>query len=307
MHFSYHKIFEIMKNLKESLKTKDEVRFEVLNPDLYNDKYAGEEINTAGKKYLYRGYKAWTDLAQILHCKMLTPQLKSKDIVELRFKKLDSKESFHLKKTDLKEEKYGKESDFFKIHKNEEPSFLHYYSEALQNIGIGERKRVLSLGVNRGDEFEVILDMIGEEAFSNMELVGIDFSASAIAYATKRFKDKTFYVHDINKLDELDLGKFDLIISIGTLQSPGIHFKLFFNFLIQNYLLPHGTVVLGFPNSRWIGGEMVYGAKMVNFRESDLSLVIKDIYYCKKYLQQKKFQVRLAGKEYLFLSAFKQE
>ncbi|MGE4473070.1 MAG: methyltransferase, partial [Sulfuricurvum sp.] len=31
----------------------------------------------------------------------------------------------------------------------------------------------------------------------------------------------------------------------------------------------------------------------------------KDIYYCKKYLQQKKFRVTLTGKDYLFLTATK--
>jgi hypothetical protein len=29
----------------------------------------------------------------------------------------------------------------------------------------------------------------------------------------------------------------------------------------------------------------------------------KDVYFCKKYLQQKKFKVTLTGKEYVFLTA----
>jgi hypothetical protein len=48
---------------------------------------------------------------------------------------------------------------------------------------------------------------------------------------------------------------------------------------------------------------MVYGAKMRNYRESDLSLLLGDIDYAKRYLQQKKFTVRISGKEYLFLTA----
>ena len=73
---------------------------------------------------------------------------------------------------------------------------------------------------------------------------------------------------------------------------------------IKTYLsLLGGAIVLGVPNSRWIDGEMIYGAKMRNFRESDLSLLLSDIDYAKRYLQQKKFTVRISGKEYIFLTA----
>lgn len=44
-----------------------------------------------------------------------------------------------------------------------------------------------------------------------------------------------FYTEDINQLDSLDLGRFDLLISIGTMQSPSINFKLFFMSLVQNF------------------------------------------------------------------------
>ena len=112
-----------------------------------------------------------------------------------------------------------------------------------------------------------------------------------------------FYSHDINDLDALSLEPSDLIISIGTLQSPGINYKPFLQTLIQEHLNRDGAIILGFPNSRWIDGEMIYGAKMRNYKESDLSLVLSDIDYAKRYLQQKKFTVRISGKEYIFLTA----
>ena len=34
----------------------------------------------------------------------------------------------------------------------EEPAFYYYYNQALNNVNIADRKRVLNLGVNRGDE-----------------------------------------------------------------------------------------------------------------------------------------------------------
>ena len=64
-----------------------------------------------------------------------------------------------------------------------------------------------------------------------MNFVGIDHSKTAIEYAEGLFEEKNvkFYAEDINYLDTLNLGKFNLLISIGTLQSPSINFKPFFH------------------------------------------------------------------------------
>ena len=45
-----------------------------------------------------------------------------------------------------------------------------------------------------------------------MNLVGIDYSSSAIEFAKNRFPDENFifYNYDINKLEELNLKKFIL-------------------------------------------------------------------------------------------------
>jgi hypothetical protein len=75
--------------------------------------------------------------------------------------------------------------------------------------------------------------------------------------------------------------------------------------IYQNYLLKGGAMILGFPNCRWIDGEMIYGAKAPNYKFNEMGLVLKDIYFCKKYLQQKGYRVVITGKDYLFLSARK--
>jgi hypothetical protein len=140
-----------------------------------------------------------------------------------------------------------------------------------------------------------------------MKLVGVDHSKSAIHYAKSCFPEEnvTLYAHDINDLERLKLGKFDLLISIGTLQSPGINFKPFLMSLVQNYLEKDAALILGFPNSRWIGGEMIYGAKAPNYAMSEMSLLFNDVIFCKKYLQQHKYRVTLTGKQYIFLTATK--
>jgi len=305
MRFTNESMLYVLSNLQEALEKQDKVSFEVLNPDCLQGVYAGKEIDIQGKLYVYRGYKAWTDLAELLFCRMMTPKIINESMVSLCFEKLNLDESFH--KSDSGVEKYGTESSFFQIHKNEEPAFLLPYKHALKNVKIQNRNRVLDLGVNSGDEFELIKALLEQEQYANIDLTGIDYSASAIEYAQKKFLEKnvTFIEHDINRLDELELGKFDLIISIGTFQSPNIDFKLFFMSLVQNYLNEGGAIILGFPNCRWMGGEMIYGAKVPNYAYSEMGMLYSDVMYCKKYLQQKKFRVTLTGKDYVFLTATK--
>lgn len=306
MTFASTSMQEILSFLQEHLKTNTSVAFDVLNPDL-GVGYAGSLIQLENKPYRHRSYKTWTDLAELLLCKMLTPKESSYPYVTLTFQKLETKDSFHLDTQSPKEEKYGVDSHFSQIQKMEEPAFLYYYSQALSNVNIEERTRILNLGINTGDEFQVIKNRLATKKYEKLTLIGIDHSESAIAYAKNIFSEKnvTLYTEDINQLDALKLGQFDLLISIGTLQSPSINFKPFFMKLVQEYLTKGAAIILGFPNSRWIGGEMIYGAKAPNYVMSEQSLLYNDVIFCKKYLQQKKFRVTITGKQYVFLTATK--
>ena len=307
MIFTTQTMQEILPLLQKELEREDTVSFSVCNPDL-GEGYAGTTIEIETVSYTYRSLKSWMDLAELLKCKMLLPKESQYPLVELRFKKLEVSSSFHLDTLSNKEEKYGVTSKFFTIHKMEEPAFVYYYKEALKNVTLEKRKRILDLGVNRGDEFEVIKKHLNIHQYHKTELVGIDHSATAIEYAQGRFPEEnvSFHAFDINKLDDLNLGTFDLLISIGTLQSPEINFKPFFMKLVQEYLnKKDAALILGFPNSRWIGGEMVYGAKAPNYAMSEMSLLFNDVIFCKKYLQQKKYRVTITGKHYLFLTATK--
>ena len=297
-------MFEIISYLEKELKNNDYVIIEILNPSIKDDIYAGEKLIIDNQEFIYRSFKSWSDLAEILFCKLLIVGLQENK-VQIKFQKLNKTESFHNDVNDEKNEKYGEDSTFFRINKNEEPSFLYAYMNALINVKIEEKKEILNLGINKADEFEVIKNLLDEETLNQMNLVGIDYSSSAIEFSKKRFPSEnfTFFNHDINKLEQLNLKKADLIISIGTLQSSGLNFKLLFMDLIQNYLEDKGSVILGFPNCRWIDGESIYGAKAANYSYSEQSVLYKDVYFCKKYLQQKKYRVTLTGKNYLFLTA----
>ena len=302
--FINEEMFEIIQYLGNELKTDNEISIEVLNPNIKDNVYAGEKIKIEDKEFIYRSYKSWSDLAEILFCKMLVIHLYENTVI-LKFQKLNKLDSFHNDLNDEKNEKYGENSTFFRINKNEEPFFLYAYSNALKNVKIEEKRNILNLGINKADEFDVIKKLVDEETLNQMNLVGIDYSKSAIEYSKTKFSEDNFvfYNHDINKLDELNLKKADLLISIGTLQSSSLNFKLLFMDLIQNYLEDKGSIILGFPNCRWINGEMIYGAKAANYSYSEQSVLYKDVYFCKKYLQQKKYRVTLTGKNYLFLTA----
>ena len=306
LNFSNQTMINIITTLKKILKNleaKEVVKFEVLNPDTSSSTYSGNSLKIGNDDYIYRGYKAWIDLAQTLSCRMLTPTIKSTNTILIRYEKLNADDSFHKSITD-KEEKYGQESIFSEIHKNEEPAFIAPYLKALENANINQRIRILNLGVNSGDEFEVIQEYATN--FKNLEIVGIDYCPSAINAAKEKFKEHSnisFYTHDINDLATLRLGKFDLIISIGTLQSSNLEFNPLFMSIVQNQLKRSGAMILGFPNCRWVDGEMIYGARVKNYPFSEMGLLYKDVIFCKKYLQQKKFRVTITGKDYIFLTA----
>ena len=293
----------ILPVLKTSLKKQNFVSFSVINPDI-EEGYAGTLIEKEGTVYLYRSYKAWMDLAELLHCRMKTPKILDSIHIEMTFVALKPL-SFHTDKMEI--EKYGISSHFSYINKMEEPAFYYYYEQALNNVHVKNRTDILNLGINRADEFDVIKKQLSTYEYEKINLTGIDHSKTAITYAKEKFPEKnvTFYTTDINDIDKLGLGRFDLIISIATLQSPSIPFKPFFMHLIHEYLKKDSAIILGFPNSRWIGGEMIYGAKAPNYAMSEMSILLNDVIFCKKYLQQKKYRVTITGKHYLFLTATK--
>jgi len=278
------------------------IEFKVLNPDIASSTYNGKSITVGDEVAIYRGYKTWLDLAHILKCKMLTPKVLDEHFILMRYEKLQE-DSFHANDADA-QEKYGADSIFSKIHKNEEASFLHYYTQALHNVSLAKRSRILNLGLNSGDEFDIIKKSL--ENFEAYELVGIDYCASAIKKAKEKFSDDAnihLFEHDINELSALELGKFDLIISIGTLQSSNLNYKQLLQSIVQNQLSRKGALILAWPNCRWIDGEMIYGAMMKNYNFSEMSNLYSDVIFAKKYLQQKKFRVTITGKDYIFITA----
>ena len=71
----------------------------------------------------------------------------------------------------------------------------------------------------------------------------------------------------------------------------------------QDHLAPTGAVIFGVPNCRIVDGETQYGARMKNFRQPELGLLVKDVAFYRKYLQQHGRRVFVTGKNYIFVTA----
>ncbi|HEY5924607.1 MAG TPA: class I SAM-dependent methyltransferase [Kofleriaceae bacterium] len=278
------------------------IELDVLDPDLGRSHYAGEPIEHAGTTYVHRSFRVWVDLAERLGLRLLTPRPLAPPLVRLVLERLDDAERMR-PSADDPTEKYGATSEFARISKLEDPGFVIDMREALARVDLQPGARVLDLGVNRGDELALLLALC--PALRDAHLVGIDHSASALAHARERFRGANVALHeaDLATLPALELGRFDLVLSIGTLQSPGIDDREVIRQIVQHHLAPRGAVIIGFPNCRYIDGEVEYGTRMKNFRQPELGLLIKDVGFYRKYLQQHHRQVYVTGKHYVLVTA----
>jgi hypothetical protein len=285
-------LLEIDTILTQELSKKSQISFVAKNPDCNPKAIA---------------LKEWVALAELHLCTMQIPKVIDQESILITFKKLNVSNSFHTDKVANPKEKYGVDSKFFSIDKMQYPTFLLAYKRALKAVKVETREHILNLGINKGDEFLLIKELLSTKQFNSITFSGIDHCATAIATAKANMPqpNANFYVADINRLKELKLNRANLIISIGTLQSPSINYKPFLMQLVQEHLSSDGALILGFPNSRWIDNQLIYGAKAPNYPYSEMSLLFNDIIFAKKYLQQKKFRVTITGREYLFLTATK--
>ena len=293
-------IYRILSNSLSMLLPGDIFSFTVVSPDLQPELYNGELFENNGICYRHHSLRCWLDLAEAFNCRAAVPVDLAEGCVRLIFSKLPQ-EGWHNTKIDEYTEKYGAESSFFRVDKNEEAAFYHDFFESVTELELPDNCRVLFLGCHRGTEFE-LLHSTNPEIFRYAAFTGIDHSASAIRQAEIDYPDCRLICGDINRLPEFIHERFDLIISIGTLQSPGINGKKLFMQLVQDYLTPGGAVIIGQPNCRYTGHEIHYGAVTRNRQRGEMGLAIADLFFYKKYLQQHKYSAYLRGKYYLLLS-----
>lgn len=291
--FRRESLLEIVRWMQAQLGESTSIELTVLDPDHGRGRYAGEQVGDC----VHRPWRVWIELADRLGLRMLTPRHGDQELVTLRFERLDPRERLTATSDDATE-RYGVDSPFARISKHEEPGFVLDLADAIARCKLPAGARVLDLGVNTGDEVALMREL----GLRDARIVGIDHSASAIAEARVRFPDVELHVADLGALESLGLGRFDLVISIGTLQSPGVDDREVVRRVVQHHLAPAGCVILGFPNCRYIDGELEHGTRMKNFRQPELGLLIKDATYYRKYLHQHGKQVFVTGHHYLLVT-----
>jgi len=247
-----------------------------------------------------RPWRVWIELAERMGVVMATPRSGGDGRVVIRFEPIESEaeDEGKGKGQGTGTEKYGVGSEFGSVCKLEEPGFVIDVREALARCALVPDALVLDLGCNTGDELELVY-----EAAPDARIVGVDHAASAIACARERFPRATFHAAEFAALASLALGRFDLVMSIDTLQSPGIDDRALLRQLVQDHLAPRGAVIIGLPNSRYANGELVYGARMRNFSQPELGLLVKDVAFYRKYLQQHHRQVFVTGRHEILITA----
>ncbi len=292
---------EIIAQLRAALAGgASEVTIRVLDPDRGRGLYAGETLEIDGVTHVHRPLAAWLALAQRLELRLCTPRPASPPLVELRFERLDPGARWHDAAVDDPTEKYGAGSAFARIDKREDPGFVLDLEEALARVAPAAGARVLDLGVNTGDEVELLLALA--PALSEAGVVGVDHSATALAVARARFPAARFVEADLATLAAHDLGRFDLVVSIGTFQSPGVDDREVLRRVVQDHLTPEGAVILGMPNCRHVDGEILGGARVKNLRQPELGVLVKDVAFYRKYLQQHRRRVFVTGSHYLLIT-----
>ncbi|MFC4454442.1 class I SAM-dependent methyltransferase [Deinococcus sonorensis] len=279
--FRHEPLHEILPRLRAALQLHPEVQLRVPDPDLGWGLYPGERT-AAG---IHRPYQSWTDVADLLDAQLLTPQPDG-ELVQLRFRRLPAAER-------RLDGGYGAGSEFARIDKLEDPWLLQDLGEALERAHLQIGDRVLALGVGQGRELDTLPLVYPDTRF---EVLGLDLDDSALATARQRHPQATFLTRDVRSLPDPDLGHFRLILALNVLQSPSIDTDTLLRALCREQLQADGTVIVGFPNCRYSAGAQRYGARMLNFRRPDLSLLIKDVAQTRRYLQKHGFTVYVTGK-----------
>ncbi len=287
--FTHEPLSEILPAVRAALRERGEVRLNVPDPDAGLGLYAGE----VGPGGVHRPWSVWTDLADLLGAHLLTPERGEAGRVWLGLRLQHAAPAPDA-------DGYGAHSGWQRVNKLEDPVFLLTFVEALRRARPPAGGRVLALGVNAGRELEALPLAFPGQA---LEVVGVDTEASALEAARARVPHGTFLPLDVTALPRPELGRFDLIVALSLLQSPGVRADVLLSALRRHHLTGGGGLVLGFPNARYRDGALSYGARMRNFARPDLSLLTADVTDARRDLQKRGFKVFVTGKYEVLLTA----
>lgn len=260
--------------------------------------YDGEPVD-GGR---HRSLAGWVHLAEHLGAALRTPRSVGGGRVVIGMRRLDPEASWQRRSAPSGDpEKYGAESGFSRVHKFEEAPFLYGFARAVAFVDPPPGARVLAVGCNRGDELAVL-----ERLRPGLACHGVDHAASAIDDARRAHPHMGFTVGDLALLDApplSTLGRFDLVMALNVLHSPSLDGKAILQRLVSEHLTPDGAVIVGLPNVRYVDHGLRYGAQVKGFSHPELSVMIRDAAYYRRYLARHRFRVMITGQHTVFVSA----
>lgn len=287
----------------------DQIELIVADPDRGRGRFAGERVVVDGQPHVHRPWRVWVDLAERLELRLLTPRPRDDGRLLLTFERLAPRADRRDWAVDAEadpREKYGARSAYARIAKAEDPGFVLDLAEALERARLPPAPRVLDLGCNDGEVLELIAALLGADRAAT--LVGVDHSPSAIAAARARLPGQRLLELDLNQLcadpHAHALGRFDLVVALNTLHSPGVDERALLGLITRELLAPAGALVLGLPNCTYRDGEQLFGARTLNItRQAELSLLVKRVAYYRRYLHKRTKRVFVTGKYYVLVTA----
>lgn len=303
LRFTLEPLSAIVPAVRAALAGGEEVTLEVPDPDVGVGLYAGE-VGEAGR---HRPWSVWADLADALGAHLLTPERTGPGRVRFGLRP-------YARTPAPDAGGYGADGGWARVDKLEDPVLLLTLVEALRRLDPPAGGRVLALGVNAGRELDALaLAFPGRPTDQSLagpppagppfDIVGLDTDASALERARDRFPGAAFVALNVTELPQPDLGRFDVIVALSLLQSPGVRRDVLLKALCRHHLTETGGLVLGFPNARYRDGVLSYGARMKNFARPDLSLLCADVTDTRRDLQKRGFQVFVTGQYEVLLTA----
>ncbi|MEF2276774.1 class I SAM-dependent methyltransferase [Deinococcus sp. YIM 134068] len=287
--FTHEPLAVILPAVRAVLASAGEVALTVPDPDAGVGLYAGE-VTAHG---LHRPWQTWADLADLLGAHLLTPERVGEGRVRVRLRAYTPGPAPDANG-------YSAGSEFGRVDKLEDPIFLLTLVEAMRRVSPPPGGRVLALGVNAGRELDALALAFPDRTF---DVVGVDLDGSALALARARHPGASFRPLDVNTLPDPSLGRFDLVLALSLLQSPGVVAENVLRAVRREHLTSTGGLILGFPNARYRDGVLSYGARTRNYARPDLSLLVSDVAAARRHLQKHGLKVFVTGKYEVLVTA----
>jgi SAM-dependent methyltransferase len=248
------------------------------------------------------GWRGWCDLAEGVGCRLEAPTPLPDGYVRLRLRLLAPESAWHDGRGVDPALRYADPGGFGAVRKLDHPGFALPLVEALGRVRPPAGGRVLVLGCHRGDEIAALAAL--DDPPQDLDVVGLDHAPGPLVEARARFPAARFVEADVGRIPDA-LGRFDLVVAVDVLQGPRVDDRAVLRDLVQRRLTPGGGLLLGVPNGRFRGDDVVWGARTRNYREPDLSLVVHDLAAYRRYLHQHGFRTHVGGRYDLLLTAWR--